>query len=463
MTAEVGPATEGTTRLTYGIRENLGQFLHQLLQVLLVGFALGMMRTVVPALAESEFGVARGSFLLLTAFVVAFGVVKGVMNFVAGRLSERVGRKRVLLWGWIVALPIPMMIYAAPSWGWIVAATVLLGVNQGLTWSMTQTAKLDITRPDQRGLTLGLNEFSGYVGVALAGVLTAYAAAALGPRLGLLLFGLVVVVAALTLTLVAVRDTLPWAQAETARHARLSPEASRPRYPEGVPDSPTTWQAFALMSWGDRRLAAISQAGLVEKFVDVLLWVIVPVFLYQRGVDLPVIGWIVGVYGFVWGGSQLLTGRLSDHVGRFWPNVLGMWICGAGVVLFVLGEGAGWWAFAAGVAGFGMALLYPNLSAAVADIAPPVWRGSAIGIYRFWRDLGYGIGALGLGVAAHLTSALEAAFWFVAVAMGLSGALLWWWGEETHPRLNATALERSGRPVGAIGAPAWQSKMRQDL
>ena len=171
----------------------------------------------------------------------------------------------------------------------------------------------------------------------------------------------------------------------------------------------------------------------------------------------------MGTYGFVWGGSQLVTGRLSDHVGRFWPNVLGMWICGAGVALFVLGEGAGWWAFAAGVTGLGMALLYPNLSAAVADVAPPAWRGSAIGIYRFWRDLGYGIGALGLGVAAHLIGALEAAFWFVAVAMGLSGALLWWWGEETHPRLNATALERSGRPVGAIGAPAWQSKMRQDL
>ena len=190
MTAEVEPSTEGTTRLTHGIRENLSQFLHQLLQVLLVGFALGMMRTVVPALAETEFGVARGSFLLLTAFVVAFGVVKGVMNFVAGRLSEQVGRKRVLVWGWLVALPIPVMIYAAPSWGWIVVATVLLGVNQGLCWSMTQTAKLDITRSDQRGLTLGLNEFAGYVGVALAGVLTGYAATALGPRLGLLLFGL---------------------------------------------------------------------------------------------------------------------------------------------------------------------------------------------------------------------------------------------------------------------------------
>ncbi|MDZ4320221.1 MAG: MFS transporter, partial [Phenylobacterium sp.] len=206
------------TALPLGIRENLTQFSHQLVQVLLVGFAIGMMRTVIPALAETEFGVARGSFLLLTAFVVAFGVVKAVMNFVAGRLSERIGRKRVLLWGWVVALPIPVMIWAAPNWGWIVAATVLLGVNQGLCWSMTQTAKLDITRADQRGLTMGLNEFSGYVGVAIAGVVTAYAAEALGARLGLLIFGMAVVIAALVLTVVWVKDTLPWAKAETAAH-----------------------------------------------------------------------------------------------------------------------------------------------------------------------------------------------------------------------------------------------------
>lgn len=422
--------------LAHGIRENLTQFLHQLLQVMLVGFALGMMRTVVPALAESEFGVARGSFLLLTAFVVAFGVVKGVLNFVAGRLSERIGRKRVLLLGWLAALPVPLMIYFAPDWNWIVAATVLLGINQGLAWSMTQTSKLDITRADQRGLTIGLNEFSGYVGVALAGILTGYAATALGPRLGLLIFGLVVVAAALALTLVWVRDTLPWAKAEAANHAKPGGTAFRPRYPLNISDKPTTWEVFTLMSWRDRRLAAICQAGLVEKFVDALVWVIFPVFLYQRGVGLTEIGWIAGCYGFVWGGSQLFTGRLSDHVGRHWPNVLGMWISGAGIAMVVMGDGVVWWSASAAVSGFGMALLYPNLSAAVADISPPSWRGSAIGIYRFWRDLGYGIGALGLGLTAHFTGALETAFWFVASSMLISGALLLWFGEETHPRLN---------------------------
>lgn len=421
--------------LPLGIRENLTQFTHQLIQVLLVGFAIGMTRTVVPALAESEFGVARGSFLLLTAFVVAFGVVKAVMNFVAGRLSERIGRKRVLLLGWVIALPIPVMIWAAPNWGWIVAATVLLGVNQGLCWSMTQTAKLDITRADQRGLTMGLNEFSGYVGVALAGVITAYAAEALGARLGLLVFGMAVVLLALVLTMVWVKDTLPWAKAETAAH-KISAPKHLPRYPQGVSDHPGTAEVFAVMSWRDRRLLALSQAGLVEKFVDALVWVILPVFLTARGASLTEMGWIVGTYGFVWGGSQLVTGRLSDQVGRFWPNVIGMWICGAGVSLIVLGDSAAWWSLSAGIAGFGMALLYPNLGASVADITPPAWRGSAIGIYRFWRDLGYGIGALGLGLVAHLTGAVEAAFWFVALSILASGALLFIWGEETHPRLN---------------------------
>ena len=440
-----GRTERSTTEHTHGIQENLSQFMHQLVQVLLVGFAIGMMRTVVPALAESEFGVAKGSFMMLTSFVVAFGVVKGVMNFVAGRLSERIGRQKVLLLGWVVAIPIPVMIYLAPTWGWIVAATVLLGVNQGLAWSMTQTPKLDITRADQRGLTLGLNEFAGYVGVALAGIITAYAASVVGPRLGLLVFGVVVVAAGIALALLWGRDTLPWAKAEAAAHSRPAVAgALRPRYPRGVSDTPGTWEVFAVMSWRDRRLAAVSQAGLVEKFVDALVWVIFPVFLFAEGVSLPNIGWIVGVYGIVWGGSQLFTGRLSDRVGRFWPNVLGMWICGAGVALVVLGSGVLWWSVAAAVTGFGMALLYPNLSAAVADLTPPGWRGSAIGIYRFWRDLGYGIGALGLGIAAHVTGTTEAAFWFVAVSMMLSGGVLWWWGEESHPRLNPAPNPEEG-------------------
>jgi MFS family permease len=423
--------------MDYGIRINLRQVLQHLLQVLLVGMTLGMMRTVVPALAETEFGVPRGSFMLLVAFVVAFGFVKGSMNFVAGRMAERLGRQRVLLLGWLVALPVPALIYFASSWSWIVLATVLLGVNQGLTWSMTQTAKLDLTRPDQRGLVIGLNEFSGYLGVAIAGVITGYAASLLGPRAGLLWFGSAVIGLATLLVWLAVKETLPWAHAEVKRHAaNPAAQAFRPRYPDNVSAQPSTGEMFALMSWRDRRMAALCQAGLVEKFVDALVWVFWPVYLHQQGVGLPGIGWIVGVYGFTWGGAQFFTGRLSDRVGRHLLNAWGMWICGAGVALMPLGAGAAWWSLSAAVAGLGMAMLYPNLSAAVADIAHPSWRASAIGIYRFWRDLGYGIGALGLGAAAALGGRIESAFWFVALAMLLSGAVLYHWGEETHPRLN---------------------------
>ncbi len=306
-------------------------------------------------------------------------------------------------------------------------ATVLLGVNQGLTWSMTQTAKLDITRADQRGLVIGLNEFSGYVGVALAGIATAYIASLLGARAGLLWFGGAVVVLATLLSWLAVVETLPWAQSEGKANANVGAQPHT---------QPSTGEMFVLMTWRDKRMAALCQAGLVEKFVDALVWVFWPIYLQQQGVSLQNMAWIVGIYGFTWGGVQLFTGKLSDRVGRHRLNYLGMWVCGASVGLMPLGAGAAWWSTSAAITGLGMAMLYPNLSAAVADIAHPSWRASAIGIYRFWRDVGYGIGALGLGAAAAWGGQIESAFWFVAVSMLASGAVLLVWGEETHPRLN---------------------------
>lgn len=425
-----------TDEYHFGIRINLHQFGHQLWQVLLVGLTLGMMRTVVPALAESEFGVPKGSFLLLMAFVVAFGFVKGTLNFVAGRLSERIGRKHVLMLGWIIAIPIPAMILYAPSWDWIVMATILLGVNQGLTWSMTQTAKLDITHPEQRGLTIGLNEFSGYFGVAIAGIVTGYISEWLGAREGLMWFGTITVLAAILTTKLWVKETLPWAHAEAKQHASGKATGPKPRFPKNISDKPTTWEVFTLMSWRDKRMFAFSQAGLVEKFVDALIWVFYPVYLYQQGLSLANIGWVVGIYGFVWGGSQFLTGKLSDHIGRLWPITIGMWVCGVGVGMTLSGNSFLWWSISAAVTGFGMALLYPNISAAVGDIAHPAWRGSAIGIYRFWRDLGYGIGALILGLAANMTGFITTGFWIVTVAMFGSGLLVVIFAEETHPRIN---------------------------
>lgn len=403
----------------YGIQANGRQFGLLLLQVFQVGLTIGMTRTVIPVMAETEFGVPKDSFFLLSSFVVSFGLVKALMNFVAGTLAERYGRRAVLEWGWWLALPIPWMIGFAPAWVWVVAATVLLGVNQGLTWSMTQTAQLDLTRPDERGLTLGLNEFAGYAGVALAGLVTASLAQSWGAREALMAFGGITTLTALLVARYAVNETLPW-----ARH---------PGAPSGTTLSPR--EVFWRMSGGDLRLMALSQAGMVEKFVDALVWVFVPVYLYRQGLSLWQVGWVTGAYGLVWGVAQLGTGRLSDRVGRHKLNVGGMWLCGAGVVMTVTTHGLVWWLGAAAVTGLGMAMLYPNLSAAVADLADPAWRGSAIGIYRFWRDLGYGIGALLLGGVAHYAGQLELAFWVVAAAMGLSGTCLLVFGQESHPRL----------------------------
>jgi len=423
-------------KLKFGIQVNAMQFSHQVWQVLLIGLTLGMMRTVVPALAEQEFGVAKGSFLLLMAFVVAFGFVKGTLNFIAGRLSEKIGRKHVLMLGWFIALPIPVIIMYATSWNWIVFATVLLGVNQGLAWSMTQTSKLDLTHSEQRGLTIGINEFVGYSGVAVAGIITGYLSEWLGAREGLMWFGIVVIVVAIITAQLWIKDTLPWAKREAKQFAKGKTNGLMPRFPKNISDQPSTWEVFTLLTWRDKRFFAFSQAGLVEKFVDALVWVFYPVYLYEQGLSLANIGWVVGIYGFVWGGSQFITGKLSDRVGRLWPIIIGMWVCGAGVGLMLLGQTLLWWSFSAVITGIGMALLYPNLSAAISDIAHPNWRGSAIGIYRFWRDLGYGVGALLLGLTANISGFLNTGFWFVSIAMFISGLLVLIFAEETHPRLN---------------------------
>lgn len=424
------------TSYVHGIRPNIGQFTHQLLQVFFVGLTIGMQRTVVPALAETEFGVPAGSFTLLMAFVVSFGFVKGSMNFVSGRLSEKVGRRKVLIAGWLIALPIPFIFLYAPSWNWIVAANVLLGINQGFAWSMTVTSKLDIVDPGQRGLATGFNEFAGYGGVATAGLVTGYLASYFDPRWTLFTFGLSVILLALFSALRFSRETLPWARAESAAHKAGTHAGPRPRFPSGVSQHPTSFEIFKLVSFRHRTFLALSQAGCVEKFVDALVWVFFPVYLYARGLTLIEIGWVVGVYGFVWGGSQLWTGPLSDAFGRKWPIVIGMWACALGVAATLFVSGMVAWSLTAAVIGVGMALLYPTLIAAVGDISHPDWRGSSLGVYRFWRDLGYGIGALLLGVIADSYGALEAGFWFTAIMMTLSGLWVAFAMDETLARIN---------------------------
>lgn len=401
-----------------GINANKSQVAHWLMQVLFVGLTLGMTRVVVPALASQEYGIAADSYLFLSTFVIAFGLVKGALNFIAGHYAERIGRRPVHLIGWLFALPVPWIIWFAPSWYWIIFAMVLLGFNQGLCWSMTQTAKLDLTKPSERGLTIGLNEFSGYLGVALGGLVTAYTVEFWGLRDSLLYFGNGIIIIALVVTLTSIKETLPWLPLQHAGAAR---------------SHHTTGQVFVLMTGKDRNLTAIVQAGSIEKFVDALVWIIWPLYLYQASHSLETTGLIISLYGITWGVSQLLTGHWSDKLGRKSMNVAGTIICATGVLLMPLYDSAAWWSVTAVTTGFGMALLYPNLTAAIVDSTDPSWRASAIGIYRFWRDLGYAIGALGIGLVAYSTNNILTAFWFVGASMLLSALWLQLYSQESRP------------------------------
>jgi MFS family permease len=396
-------------------RSRRAQFALQLLQVFFVGLTVGMTRVVVPAVAESEYGLRRADLPLLATFIIAFGAVKAVMNLLAGRLSERLGRKPVLILGWLVALPIPWLIAYGPTWNWIIAAVLLLGVNQGLTWSMTITAKHDLVDPHRHGLAGGLNEFFGYLAVAIAGLVTARLASALGPRPALLYFGLTVTLAALLTAALFIRESRP------ARHD----------------DTPHDfWPIAALVSLRDRHFLAACQAGLVEKFADALMWIL-PALLINRSFTLDQIALISAAYGASWGSLQLLTGPLSDRIGRTTPIVSGMLLCAAAIAAMPLRESLAWWCTTAAAAGIGMSLLYPTLGAAVAHRADPAWRGTALGIYRFWRDLGYAIGAAALGLAAHQGLAFRGLFSAVAAALALSGiayALLTIKRESQAPR-----------------------------
>lgn len=431
-----------------GIRANLHQFIQQAIQVFFVGLVIGMERNVLPVLSQ-DFGVPKGSFLFLMSFVVSFGFVKGILNFVAGRLSEHIGRKKVLLLGWLGALPIPFMILYSSSWGWIVAANVFLGINQGFAWTMTVTSKVDITRAEQRGFATGVNEFAGYAAVAIAGVATGYLSVVYGPREALFGFTLTVILVAVLTAFLFVEETLPWAKAEGSQHANGTYVGHQPRFVAGVSERPGMWEIFTLVSFRHRTFRSFAQAGVSNKLADALLWVLFPVFLNDRGLGIVQIGWVTGVYGAVWGGSQLWTGALSDAVGRKKTIVAGLWVLGAGVAAVTLVAGIAAWIAAAAVMGVGMALLYPNLIAAMADISHPDWRSTALGAYRYWRDTGYAIGAIALGLVAQWRNDLVPAFWFTAVILGLSGLWVALQAEETHPRLN-----------GLLGKRLWDTSIR---
>ncbi|AKS23142.1 MAG: Putative major facilitator superfamily transporter [Leptospirillum sp. Group II 'C75'] len=419
-----------------GIRPNIGQFLQQILQVFFVGLMIGMERTVLPTLAQKDFGVARGSFLFLLSFVLSFGLVKGALNFVAGSLSDRIGRKRVLLMGWIAGIPIPFLILMAHNWWWVVVANVFLGVNQGFAWSMTVTSKVDITRPEERGMATGINESAGYLAVGIAGIVTGYLAARYGPRDTLFGFGLSVVILGAGMAAAFVRETLPWALAEHEEHRTGTAAFPLPRYPKNVSEHPGPGEIFLLVSFRHPTFRALSQAGIANKIADTLVWGLFPVFFLQRGLALAEIGWISGLFALVWGFAQLGTGALSDRIGRKFPIVAGLWCLGGGVAAMALSDRLSLWLLSSVAMGFGMALLYPNLVASVADISPPAWRGKALGTYRYWRDTGYAIGAIFLGVLAQWRQEVVVTFWMTSALLLLSGVWVALGAEETHPRKN---------------------------
>jgi MFS family permease len=367
-----------------GLRANLGQFALLVAISALVGGMVGQERTVLPLLATDVFGLT--GFVSALTFVVAFGIAKAFTNLAAGALADRFGRKPVLVAGWIVGLPVPLMIILAPSWGWIVAANLLLGVNQGLTWSTTVIMKIDLVGPVRRGLATGINEAAGYGALAFTALVTGWIAAQYGLRPGPFLLGLAYACLGLGASVLFVHETRDHVEHEQAMVER--PETLR-------------WsEVFVRTTFRDHNLSAASQAGLVNNLNDGMAWGLLPLFYASAGLSLGEIGILAATYPAVWAVGQVVTGGLSDRIGRKPLIVGGMLVQAGAIALIALGSTFPVWFLASAILGLGTAMVYPTLLAAVADVADPVWRGSAIGVYRLWRDLGFAIGALVAGAIA---------------------------------------------------------------
>jgi MFS family permease len=395
-----------------GLRENLPQFTLLVAVNALVGAMVGQERTVVPLLAERTFAV--GAFTASLTFIVVFGFTKALTNLAAGGLSDRYGRKPILIAGWLVGLPVPLLLIWAPSWGWVIAANVLLGVNQGLTWSTTIVMKIDLVGPARRGLAMGFNEAAGYLAVAAMGWATGALAAAYGLRPAPFLLGVAVAALGLGLSTTIVRETHGHARHEAANHVPRNGEHH---------DALSSRQIFTLTSFREKALSAASQAGLVNNLNDGLAWGLYPVLFATSGLGLARIGTLIAIYPAVWGLGQMATGALSDRWGRKHLITAGMLTQAAGLSLVAAGTGFGVWAIAAVLTGAGTAMVYPTLLAVIGDVAHPAWRARAVGVYRLWRDSGYAVGALIAGITADLLG-LRAAVWVVAAITALSGLVV---------------------------------------
>jgi len=407
-----------TASVRLGLRANWQQFALLVVVNAFVGAMVGMERAILPLLAEQEFGLA--SRVATLSFVASFGLTKALANLLAGRLGDRIGRRRVLLAGWLAGLPVPWLLMWAPSWAWVVAANVLLGVNQGLAWSMTVIMKIDLVGPRQRGLAMGLNEAAGYLAVSLAALATGYVAATYGLRPQPFYLGVAFSAAGLLLSALFVRETQHHADLEARQHFDVS---------EPVP---SFREAFVRTSWRDRRLFAVCQAGLVNNLNDGMAWGLFPLFFAALGYGLTQIGWLAALYPAVWGLGQLVTGALSDRIGRRPLIVGGMLLQGVSIGAMLFSEAFAWQAAAMVGLGIGTAMVYPTLLAVIGDVAHPAWRSTAVGVYRLWRDGGYVVGALLAGVLADLLS-ISWAIGAIAVLTLLSGMVAAAILAETRP------------------------------
>lgn len=408
------------TGVRLGLRENLPQFSLLVVVNAFVGAMVGMERTILPSIAEQAFQLSARTAVL--SFIVVFGVTKALTNYLAGRLSDRLGRKHVLVAGWLVAAPVPFLLMWAPSWSWVLFANALLGVSQGLTWSTTVIMKIDLAGPQKRGLAMGLNEFAGYFAVAGSALATGFIAARYGLRPQPFYLGVGFVAIGLLLSALLVRETKHHVAAES-RLLGASP-----------PDSmPTQREVFWRTTLLDRNLSSVSQAGLVNNLNDGMAWGLFPLFFTAANMDLGQVGTLAAIYPATWGVAQLVTGAWSDRVGRKWLIAAGMWVQAVGIALVVLASSFAGFAAGAALLGLGTAMVYPTLLAAIGDVAHPSWRASAVGVYRLWRDLGYAIGALLAGLTADALG-LPAAMWLVAALTLGSGVVVAVRMRETLPR-----------------------------
>jgi MFS family permease len=413
--------TSSKPALRLGLRANLAQFTLLVGVNALVGGMLGQERTVLPLLARDEFGLT-GITVALT-FIVAFGSVKAATNFFAGTLSDRYGRKPVLVAGWLIGLPVPLLLIWAPAWGWVVFANVLLGVNQGLTWSTTVIMKIDLAGPKQRGLAMGLNEAAGYLAVSVTALLTGFIAAEAGLRPEPFYLGIAYAALGLGLSTLAVRETRDHAVFEAQNHQPVA----------DVREDLSSREVFVHTSFTEPSLSAASQAGLVNNLNDGMAWGLLPLVFAATGMSVGRIGVLAAIYPAIWGIGQLVTGAWSDRVGRKPLIVAGMWIQAVAIALIALGNTFSAWALAMTLLGIGTALVYPTLLAAVGDVAHPLWRASSVGVYRLWRDAGFAVGALLTGVIADAIDP-RAAIWVVAVLTAVSGTVVAFRMRETHQR-----------------------------